>query len=439
MMMAMMGAFAVRVTDNPFGQSASLFSWFVWSSSRPTGKDVRDLIFGPLRTCRVSKVVLHHSCVEQNLPLITNDMLKRTKETIKRMSQERGEDLFKAHGLAERECIVHCGLSLYFDKQPNCDELGIYIEHNADINWYVLDKMNPNPKQEVVWEVGHWQVQDGRCPDRLTIYNLMLEMYRRDPAVQEFDLIDKNCCHWADKLLALLVPHGRLQDLLQQHGQEYDAIKEGFTATLGEGYASGAMGLVKFVASHSHQNHDAALFHDLKDKLQPQHGNKFRPLCPVEIYMCADVDGAEVIDSNASLCTCPHHQKVFCGTDAMEENQFNVLQLLEKPGCFAPYCAITPKPSSTTTSTLTEEGQQGSKFACHKGQGESFKYFLSTADNSFAACAQRCREHGRCDGFDYTLNAKKDACRLYIPNQQRENDAGWDDRRYCANLDTSWM
>jgi len=107
-------------------------------------------------------------------------------------------------------------------------------------------------------------------------------------------------------------------------------------------------------------------------------------------------------------------------------------------------CCVSEVCPSTTTMKEPEEGLD-EKFACQSGQGEAFKAYDMTGDNSFEGCATLCDDDEECQAFDFTVSesqhpellsfkptvAKKDACRLYKANKPRLGDAGSSERQYC--------
>mmetsp|Transcript_42715 Transcript_42715/g.91050 ORF Transcript_42715/g.91050 Transcript_42715/m.91050 type:complete len:209 (+) Transcript_42715:73-699(+) len=68
---------------------------------------------------------------------------------------------------------------------------------------------------------------------------------------------------------------------------------------------------------------------------------------------CGAVDGAQARKSEPSLCKCSYKEKVFCEADAVAERKFNLTEVLDTPGCYAPYCAVEADPARSTTSTTT--------------------------------------------------------------------------------------
>jgi len=88
-------------------------------------------------------------------------------------------------------------------------------------------------------------------------------------------------------------------------------------------------------------------------------------------------------------------------------------------------CLLTLGPSRPDP-ILVEE------FPCRPGQGEGWKSYGHGPENSFNACALRCKLDPQCAGLDFTTKRHTDACRLYPPNKPKDqDDTGWDDRVYC--------
>jgi len=112
----------------------------------------------------------------------------------------------------------------------------------------------------------------------------------------------------------------------------------------------------------------------------------------------------------------------------------------------AKLCCVSEVCPSTTTTMPKPELNLEEKFSCQAGQGEAFKSYSLTGDNSFEGCASLCNADEECQGFDFTESdsqhpellsltptvAKKDACRLYRTNKPRLGDAGSAERQYCA-------
>ena len=65
------------------------------------------------------------------------------------------------------------------------------------------------------------------------------------------------------------------------------------------------------------------------------------------------------------------------------------------------------------------------------GQGISGGYYVQTDSNNESDCGNTCTADAECVGFDYTVNAKSDSCRLFKVDDPRSNPGG-DNRMWCT-------
>jgi len=255
-----------------------ILDWFA-EMALEEGSDVRELVVGPLKTCKVSGVELLHGCLPPQPPVLSQGMVTKLDNEVKKMGEEVGEDYLKAQGVPEHECVVHCGLILHFETEFSCPEPAIYIEHNADVLWYTLDD-RPERKKTQMWEIVSSPANDIRglqdadynrkeirkrfqFPRRMTVFDLMFEMYRRDPHVQDYDAIEHNCCQWTDMMLEMLLPPGQLEEVQRKHRQDFTVIEQATVRLFGETLSKAALSLIKFGASRSHRNSEERLFQDV--------------------------------------------------------------------------------------------------------------------------------------------------------------------------------
>ena len=71
-------------------------------------------------------------------------------------------------------------------------------------------------------------------------------------------------------------------------------------------------------------------------------------------------------------------------------------------------------------------------YVCVAGQGEYRASYNSSDSPTEVECSSLCVMDDACVAFDFTTKNKRDACRLYGPNDARIGDAGKDNRQYCA-------
>lgn len=91
------------------------------------------------------------------------------------------------------------------------------------------------------------------------------------------------------------------------------------------------------------------------------------------------------------------------------------------------------QPSFHVRGLKCAKGYRQSKIKnCEVGQGELNAFELITNANSLAACSLLCEQRESCMGFDYTLVASPDSCRLYGQNTPQLGDGGPKDRLYCS-------
>mmetsp|Transcript_20645 Transcript_20645/g.37185 ORF Transcript_20645/g.37185 Transcript_20645/m.37185 type:complete len:357 (-) Transcript_20645:110-1180(-) len=106
----------------------------------------------------------------------------------------------------------------------------------------------------------------------------------------------------------------------------------------------------------------------------------------------------------------------------------------------ARYVQVAEK--SNDTEPPQGEGDLRRNFECYKGEGEAYKTYRETADNSFPACGSLCLQDPNCEGFDWNSDKQSghplanppfwtnDACRLFQANMPRLGKETWN-REYC--------
>jgi len=93
---------------------------------------------------------------------------------------------------------------------------------------------------------------------------------------------------------------------------------------------------------------------------------------------------------------------------------------------------------------LLDEDELEDEFECVDGEGEAYKTYKETADNSFEACGQLCLNDDNCVGFDWNEDSNSghpslelrwvnDACRLFGSNLPRIGKTMWG-RQYCQKV-----
>mmetsp|Transcript_37075 Transcript_37075/g.67159 ORF Transcript_37075/g.67159 Transcript_37075/m.67159 type:complete len:241 (+) Transcript_37075:42-764(+) len=102
-------------------------------------------------------------------------------------------------------------------------------------------------------------------------------------------------------------------------------------------------------------------------------------------------------------------------------------------------------PPSTGATTTTNRVQNRYVYQCAWGQGEAFKTYKMTGDQTYESCASLCDAEDGCHGFDFkeehsshlALWGKEtgwieDSCRLYKKNKPRWYETT--DRKYCSKM-----
>mmetsp|Transcript_11688 Transcript_11688/g.21394 ORF Transcript_11688/g.21394 Transcript_11688/m.21394 type:complete len:351 (+) Transcript_11688:68-1120(+) len=164
--------------------------------------------------CKIETVKLGWSSIQEN-PLLSKEAIKEATAKLRAMQ------LIKVN-----ERIKHCFLLFEFGKQKDCRR--IVIEHNAAINgweWgtYLRSKLVSRKEMGFSWV---WNLKRGTFPTEKkdawkdidagfhengegpsTIFNLMHEIFLRDPNIQAYDIKDRNCCFFAKSAMQILTEH----------------------------------------------------------------------------------------------------------------------------------------------------------------------------------------------------------------------------------------